>query len=179
VLLHCTLLPPSIPVPGASDPRNQDILEDELPTECKRGLCSSRLSNNRSSKMSYRSSGWEISTPRSRSTPDPTRSCSKDHVYRMDTSWAGRIIALALAPRGTSRISERARRSYRSSGWEISTPRSRSTPDPTRSCSRRQRFQYSVGSSSSRIHFRGAVVGEPRAAKTTFTEWTLRGQGGS
>ncbi|KAF3026170.1 hypothetical protein E8E15_008163 [Penicillium rubens] len=33
VLLHCTLLPPSIPVPGASDPRNQDILEDELPTE--------------------------------------------------------------------------------------------------------------------------------------------------
>ncbi|KAJ5493758.1 hypothetical protein N7463_009845 [Penicillium fimorum] len=33
VLLHCTLLPPSIPVPGASDPRNQDILEDELPAE--------------------------------------------------------------------------------------------------------------------------------------------------
>ena len=33
VLLHCTLLPPSIPVPGAADPRNQDILEDELPTE--------------------------------------------------------------------------------------------------------------------------------------------------
>ncbi|KAJ5780050.1 hypothetical protein N7457_005210 [Penicillium paradoxum] len=31
VLLHCTLLPPSLPVPGASDPRNQDILEDELP----------------------------------------------------------------------------------------------------------------------------------------------------
>lgn len=33
VLLHCSLLPPSIPVPGASDPRNQDILEDELPAE--------------------------------------------------------------------------------------------------------------------------------------------------
>ncbi|KAJ5826692.1 hypothetical protein N7447_003455 [Penicillium robsamsonii] len=33
VLLHCTLLPPSIPVPGASDPRNQGILEDELPAE--------------------------------------------------------------------------------------------------------------------------------------------------
>ncbi|KAJ5458594.1 hypothetical protein N7475_009982 [Penicillium sp. IBT 31633x] len=33
VLLHCTLLPPSLPVPGASDPRNQDILEDELPPE--------------------------------------------------------------------------------------------------------------------------------------------------
>ncbi|KAJ5581526.1 hypothetical protein N7535_000146 [Penicillium sp. DV-2018c] len=33
VLLHCTLLPPSIPVPGAADPRNQDILEDELPAE--------------------------------------------------------------------------------------------------------------------------------------------------
>ncbi|KAJ5423039.1 hypothetical protein N7445_011147 [Penicillium cf. griseofulvum] len=33
VLLHCTLLPPSIPVPGASDPRNQHILEDELPAE--------------------------------------------------------------------------------------------------------------------------------------------------
>ncbi|KAJ5158117.1 uncharacterized protein N7500_007768 [Penicillium coprophilum] len=33
VLLHCTLLPPSIPVPGASDPRNQDILEEELPAE--------------------------------------------------------------------------------------------------------------------------------------------------
>jgi hypothetical protein len=33
VLLHCTLLPPSIPVPGAADPRNQDILEDELPLE--------------------------------------------------------------------------------------------------------------------------------------------------
>ncbi|KAJ5131432.1 uncharacterized protein N7515_007471 [Penicillium bovifimosum] len=33
VLLHCTLLPPSIPVPGASDPRNQEILEDELPAE--------------------------------------------------------------------------------------------------------------------------------------------------
>ncbi|CAG8225988.1 unnamed protein product [Penicillium salamii] len=33
VLLHCTLLPPSIPVPGAAEPRNQDILEDELPTE--------------------------------------------------------------------------------------------------------------------------------------------------
>jgi hypothetical protein len=33
VLLHCTLLPPSIPVPGASDPRNQDVLEDELPAE--------------------------------------------------------------------------------------------------------------------------------------------------
>jgi ssDNA-binding Zn-finger/Zn-ribbon topoisomerase 1 len=33
VLLHCTLLPPSIAVPGAADPRNQDILEDELPVE--------------------------------------------------------------------------------------------------------------------------------------------------
>ncbi|CAG7950702.1 unnamed protein product [Penicillium salamii] len=33
VLLHCTLLPPSIPVPGAAEPRNQDILEDELPAE--------------------------------------------------------------------------------------------------------------------------------------------------
>jgi hypothetical protein len=33
VLLHCTLLPPSIAVPGAADPRNQDILEDELPME--------------------------------------------------------------------------------------------------------------------------------------------------
>lgn len=33
MLLHCSLLPPSIPVPGASDPRNQDILEDELPAE--------------------------------------------------------------------------------------------------------------------------------------------------
>lgn len=33
VLLHCTLLPPSLPVPGAADPRNQDILEDELPPE--------------------------------------------------------------------------------------------------------------------------------------------------
>ncbi|KAI3285578.1 hypothetical protein DTO002I6_8569 [Penicillium roqueforti] len=33
VLLHCTLLPPSIPVPGASDPRNQDILEEELPAQ--------------------------------------------------------------------------------------------------------------------------------------------------
>ncbi|CAI7566042.1 unnamed protein product [Penicillium bialowiezense] len=33
VLLHCTLLPPSIPVPGAAEPRNQDILEDELPPE--------------------------------------------------------------------------------------------------------------------------------------------------
>ncbi|CAI7599328.1 unnamed protein product [Penicillium glandicola] len=33
VLLHCTLLPPSIAVPGASDPRNQGILEDELPAE--------------------------------------------------------------------------------------------------------------------------------------------------
>lgn len=28
VLLHCTLLPPSIPVSGAADPRNQEILED-------------------------------------------------------------------------------------------------------------------------------------------------------
>ncbi|KAJ5970278.1 uncharacterized protein N7479_000196 [Penicillium vulpinum] len=33
VLLHCTLLPPSIPVHGAADPRNQGILEDELPAE--------------------------------------------------------------------------------------------------------------------------------------------------
>lgn len=33
VLLHCTLLPPSIPVPGAADPRNQEILEDEVPAE--------------------------------------------------------------------------------------------------------------------------------------------------
>ncbi|OQD85100.1 hypothetical protein PENANT_c011G07408 [Penicillium antarcticum] len=33
VLLHCTLLPPSIPVPGATDPRNQDIVEETLPSE--------------------------------------------------------------------------------------------------------------------------------------------------
>jgi hypothetical protein len=33
VLLHCTLLPPSIPVPGATDPRNQEILEETLPSE--------------------------------------------------------------------------------------------------------------------------------------------------
>ncbi|KAJ5747031.1 uncharacterized protein N7511_008727 [Penicillium nucicola] len=33
VLLHCTLLPPSIPVPGATDPRNQDLLEETLPSE--------------------------------------------------------------------------------------------------------------------------------------------------
>lgn len=33
VLLHCTILPPSIPVPGATDPRNQDILEETLPSE--------------------------------------------------------------------------------------------------------------------------------------------------
>ncbi|KAJ6080813.1 hypothetical protein N7499_005687 [Penicillium canescens] len=33
VLLHCTILSPSIPVPGATDPRNQDILEETLPPE--------------------------------------------------------------------------------------------------------------------------------------------------
>lgn len=33
VLLHCTILSPSIPVPGATDPRNQDILEETLPSE--------------------------------------------------------------------------------------------------------------------------------------------------
>lgn len=33
VLLHCNLLAPSLPVPGASDPQNQEIVEEVLPPQ--------------------------------------------------------------------------------------------------------------------------------------------------
>ncbi|KAJ5673512.1 hypothetical protein N7507_002639 [Penicillium longicatenatum] len=33
VLLHCNLLAPSLPVPGASEPQNQEIVEDVLPPQ--------------------------------------------------------------------------------------------------------------------------------------------------
>ncbi|KAJ5725191.1 uncharacterized protein N7483_006548 [Penicillium malachiteum] len=33
VLLHCNLLAPSLPVPGASEPQNQEIVEEVLPTQ--------------------------------------------------------------------------------------------------------------------------------------------------
>ncbi|KAJ5614693.1 hypothetical protein N7528_008347 [Penicillium herquei] len=33
VLLHCNLLAPSLPVPGAAEPQNQEIVEEVLPTQ--------------------------------------------------------------------------------------------------------------------------------------------------